>query len=169
MTQIPIPISDGVDMSYPTNFKRSADNFYCIEPGQQPWITALDDEGRGLVQTSTPRLRGRKLFVWGMGSGGRHWQEFFRVLCVLLLHGIDPGNTGAVLRNLRPPRPRSCWYGRTLLRSMSFRSASLREGALRNAVRRKCPRCRSKVQVWEVLVHWPQPVGTSRPGLSSSF
>ena len=79
MTQIPIPISDGVDMSYPTNFRRSADNFYCIEPGQQPWVTSLDGEGRGLVQTSTPRLRGRKLFVWGMGSGGRHWQEFLSV------------------------------------------------------------------------------------------
>jgi hypothetical protein len=79
MTQVSIPISDGIDQSYPTNFKRSGDCFYRIDPHQQPWITALDEEGRGLVQTSTARLRGRKLFVWGMGSGGRHWQEFLSV------------------------------------------------------------------------------------------
>jgi len=79
MTQVPIPISDGVDLSYPTNSNRSADCFYCIGPNQQPWITALDGQGRGLIQTSTARLRGRKLFVWGMGPGGRHWQEFLSV------------------------------------------------------------------------------------------
>lgn len=79
MTQVPIPIADGIDQSYPTNFNRSADCFYCIDPDQQPWVTALDANGIGLIQTSTPRLRGRKLFVWGMGSGGRHWQEFLSV------------------------------------------------------------------------------------------
>lgn len=79
MIQAPIPISDGVDLSYPTNYNRSADCFYCIEKGQQPWITALDEQGCGLIHTSTGRLRGRKLFVWGMGPGGRHWQEFLSV------------------------------------------------------------------------------------------
>ena len=33
-------------------------------------------DGYGLLQTSSPRLRGRKLFVWGTGRGGRHWQEW---------------------------------------------------------------------------------------------
>jgi hypothetical protein len=79
MTQVPIPISDGIDQSYPTNFNRSADCFYCIEPDRQPWIAALDRDGYGLIQTSTSRLRGRKLFVWGMGPGGRHWQEFLSI------------------------------------------------------------------------------------------
>jgi tetratricopeptide (TPR) repeat protein len=79
MTQVSIPISDGIDLSYPTNFSRSGDCFYCIDTHQQPWITALDGQGRGLIQTSTARLRGRKLFVWGMGPGGRHWQEFLSV------------------------------------------------------------------------------------------
>ena len=76
MTLVPIPIANGMDQSYPTNFNRSADCFYCIEPNQQPWITALDGHGQGLIQTSTPRLKGRKMFVWGMATGGRHWQEF---------------------------------------------------------------------------------------------
>ena len=31
---------------------------------------------RGLVQTSTAQLRGRKLFLWGAAAGGRHWQEW---------------------------------------------------------------------------------------------
>ncbi|MFC1714898.1 DUF5107 domain-containing protein [Candidatus Poribacteria bacterium] len=79
MKQVPIPIANGIDQSYPTNFNRSADCFYCIDAHQQPWVTALDVQGRGLIQTSTPRLRGRKMFVWGMGSGGRHWQEFLSV------------------------------------------------------------------------------------------
>jgi hypothetical protein len=79
MTQIPIPISDGIDLSYPANFSRSADCFYCIDDHQQPWVTSLDEQGRGLIQTSTARLRGRKMFVWGMGPGGRHWQEFLSV------------------------------------------------------------------------------------------
>jgi len=79
MTQVPIPISDGIDQSYPTNFNRSADCFYCIDAHQRPWVTALDGQGRGLIQTSTARLRGRKMFVWGMGPGGRHWQEFLSI------------------------------------------------------------------------------------------
>lgn len=72
----PVPIYNGVDQSYPVNAKASADWFFCIPDGQRRWIAALDAQGRGLVQTSTDLLRGRKLFVWGMGAGGRHWQEF---------------------------------------------------------------------------------------------
>jgi len=79
MTLVPIPYADRIDQSYPTNFNRSADCFYCIDTGQRPWITALDGQGRGLIQTSTARLKGRKMFVWGMGAGGRHWQEFLSV------------------------------------------------------------------------------------------
>lgn len=44
--------------------------------GQRRWIAALDADGHGLVQTSTDLLRGRKLFVWGTGPGGRRWQEW---------------------------------------------------------------------------------------------
>ena len=70
---------DGIDLSYPVNFNRSADNFYYIKPESQPWITSLDKDGKGLIQTSTKKLYGRKLFVWGMHKGGRSWQEFLSV------------------------------------------------------------------------------------------
>jgi tetratricopeptide (TPR) repeat protein len=71
-----VPVCDGIDGSYATNHKRAGDAYYRIPNGRQPWIASLDREGKGLFQTSTLRLKGRKLFVWGMGAGGRRWQDF---------------------------------------------------------------------------------------------
>ncbi|HEY5159082.1 MAG TPA: DUF5107 domain-containing protein [Anaerolineales bacterium] len=76
---VPIPQVEKVDISYPVNIRYSSDFFFHIPEGQRPWITALDADGKGLMQVSTGRLKGRKLFVWGMASGGRHWQEFLSV------------------------------------------------------------------------------------------
>lgn len=73
---VPVPYMEKNDISYPVNIRHSSDFFFHIPEGQRPWITALDAYGKGLVQVSTGRLKGRKLFVWGMASGGRHWQEF---------------------------------------------------------------------------------------------
>ncbi|MEV7890742.1 DUF5107 domain-containing protein [Streptomyces sp. NPDC002817] len=53
-----------------------ADYFYDLPDARRRWIAALDEDGHGLVQTSTDVLRGRKLFVWGSGPGGRRWQEW---------------------------------------------------------------------------------------------
>ena len=72
----PIPVNEGVDVSYVTNVDRAADFFFHVPDGKRHWITALDGEGSGLIQASTSRLKGRKLFLWGMGSGGRTWQSF---------------------------------------------------------------------------------------------
>ncbi|MHC4506005.1 MAG: DUF5107 domain-containing protein, partial [Planctomycetota bacterium] len=71
-----IPEISGTDVTYSTNINRSADFFFHIDEGRRPWIAALDGEGRGLVQTSTSLLKGRKLFVWGTGPGGKNWQSF---------------------------------------------------------------------------------------------
>ena len=73
---VDVPTQDGVDLSYPMNHRRAIDFFFEPLPGQRPWIAALDAEGNGLVQTSTERLRGRKMFVWGESVGGRRWQEW---------------------------------------------------------------------------------------------
>jgi tetratricopeptide (TPR) repeat protein len=73
---IPIPDFEGMDITCSTNLDFAADFFYHIPAGRRYWITALDGEGRRLVQVSTKRLKGRKLFLWGMGPSGRHWQEF---------------------------------------------------------------------------------------------
>ena len=72
----PIPAVDGTDVSYPTNSNRSTDYFFYVPDGRRRWIAALGDDGMGLVQTSTDRLTGRKLFLWGRGAGGRRWQAF---------------------------------------------------------------------------------------------
>ena len=72
----PIPMFEGVDATYPTNAPSSNDFFYRIPDGHRPWVATLDKEGCGLIQASTSRLKGRKMFVWGMGPGGRRWQEY---------------------------------------------------------------------------------------------
>jgi hypothetical protein len=76
LRRVSVPEVKGTDVTYPTNVGRSADFFFHVPDGVRPWIAALDGEGRGLVQTSTARLKGRKLFLWGMGPGGRRWQRF---------------------------------------------------------------------------------------------
>ncbi|GAA2471720.1 DUF5107 domain-containing protein [Streptomyces longisporus] len=54
----------------------AADYFCDLPEARRRWIAALDEDGHGLVQTSTDLLRGRKLFVWGKGPGGRRWQRW---------------------------------------------------------------------------------------------
>ncbi|MCX5208073.1 DUF5107 domain-containing protein [Kitasatospora sp. NBC_00240] len=71
-----LPAPDGTDLSRTTLSRDAADYFFDVPAGRRRWVTALDAGGRGLVQASTERLRGRKLFLWGQGEGGRHWQEW---------------------------------------------------------------------------------------------
>ena len=71
-----IPVSDGIDITYATNLNRSRDFFYKIPENEKKWITAVDKEGYGLIQMSTNELVGRKLFAWGEGAGGKHWNNW---------------------------------------------------------------------------------------------
>lgn len=50
--------------------------FYKIPKDSHKWIAAVNEQGKGLLQCSTNRLFGRKLFAWGMAQGGRHWNEW---------------------------------------------------------------------------------------------
>jgi hypothetical protein len=79
LDKIPVPTHAGLDYAYATRNARTADFFFHIPDVAWPWIAALDSNGTGLVQVSTQRLKGRKLFVWGMGRGGRKWQEFLSI------------------------------------------------------------------------------------------
>ncbi|MEW2135114.1 DUF5107 domain-containing protein [Streptomyces sp. NPDC005409] len=76
LRRVPVPRWEGADRTYPLRSEYPADFFYEVQDAARPWIASLDAEGRGLVQTSTGRLSGRKLFVWGAGGGGRRWQEW---------------------------------------------------------------------------------------------
>ncbi|MHC4562090.1 MAG: DUF5107 domain-containing protein [Planctomycetota bacterium] len=73
---VPIPLVGDVDVSWPMKLGGTCDFYYGIPDNQRPWIAYLDEDGQGLVHASTSRLCGRKLFVWGTGAGGQHWQEF---------------------------------------------------------------------------------------------
>ncbi len=73
LSKVAIP---GPTDGYPARGRRSADYFYDIPENSAPWVAAVDHAGRGLVQASTPRLRGRKQFFWGRGRGGNRWQEW---------------------------------------------------------------------------------------------
>jgi hypothetical protein len=76
LERVPVPGSGMTDITYPHAATRTADHFFELDPERIPWVAAVDAAGVGLLQVSTRRLRGRKLFTWGNSPGGRRWQEF---------------------------------------------------------------------------------------------
>ena len=74
--EIPFADNQATDISYPLSAQGAADYFFQVSTERRPWIAAVQADGRGLVQTSTAQLRGRKLFLWGTAAGGQHWQEW---------------------------------------------------------------------------------------------
>ncbi|MFN8569311.1 MAG: DUF5107 domain-containing protein [Kouleothrix sp.] len=64
------------DASYATNFPFANEYFFQCNQAAMPWQAALDRQGTGLFEASTPQLGYRKLFCWGTHAGGRRWQEF---------------------------------------------------------------------------------------------
>ena len=76
VTRVPVPFYKDIDVSYPTRNPIAVDYFFDTYRDRRPYTSHLDGSGYGLVQTSTRRLKGRKLFVWGRGQGGAKWQEY---------------------------------------------------------------------------------------------
>ena len=72
----PMPDYEGKDASYPATIDHSMDLFFDLPQGQRKWEAAINEAGDGLIHASTDLLQGRKLFLWGSGSGGRQWQTF---------------------------------------------------------------------------------------------
>ncbi len=72
----PVPYSDDIDVTYPTNTPVARDYFWNIPEGKRKYTSYFDKNGYGFFQTSTSRLVGRKLFVWGQSKFGDRWQEF---------------------------------------------------------------------------------------------
>lgn len=77
--KISIPINEKIDTSYPTRLPASRDFFYKIPKNKYSWIAAAEQDGKGLLQCSTKKLFGRKMFVWGHGQGGRNWNSWLSV------------------------------------------------------------------------------------------
>ena len=74
--KIAVPEYNGIDITYPLNNVISIDYFWNIPAKERKFICQVDSQGYGLVQTSTKRLKGRKLFVWGNSKGGDRWKNF---------------------------------------------------------------------------------------------
>lgn len=74
--KIAIPEYNGIDVTYPADNVISIDYFWNIAEEERKFICQVDENGYGLVQTSTRRLKGRKLFVWGNSKGGDRWKNF---------------------------------------------------------------------------------------------
>lgn len=71
-----IPEVDGVDVTRYERIPAQVDYFFNIPEEKPKYIANIGKDGYGLLQYSTKRLRGRKLFSWGHKKGGDHWQEF---------------------------------------------------------------------------------------------
>ncbi|MCG8347347.1 MAG: DUF5107 domain-containing protein [Chloroflexales bacterium] len=102
-----IPVIDGVDVTYTTRSSQAFDLFFHIPDDHYHWITALNQEGKGLVQVSTNHLRGRKLFLWGAGKGGTNWQRFLSPMGQTYLE-IQAGLARTQLEHLPMP-PNTTW------------------------------------------------------------
>jgi len=70
------PMVEGVDISYAYRLARCRDFFYKIPKEEEKWVAAVEKDGTGLLEFSTPELQGRKMFAWGQKRGGRHWNHW---------------------------------------------------------------------------------------------
>ncbi|MDC7233877.1 MAG: DUF5107 domain-containing protein, partial [Spirochaetales bacterium] len=69
-----LPDKDG---SYPGNFDFASEYFFQTDSAcRSPWEASLQKDGTLFYERSTPLLRYRKMFCWGMQKGGRHWCDF---------------------------------------------------------------------------------------------
>ena len=64
------------DNLYPVRTPFAKDYFWKTREDTRRYICQVDKEGYGLCQTSTARLKGRKLFVWGNIQGGHRWMNY---------------------------------------------------------------------------------------------
>jgi len=76
LSKTSVPIAEGIDITYPTNNPVAIDFFWKLPQNARRFVCQLDKNGYGLIQNSTSRLKGRKLFVWGQGPGGDRWQNY---------------------------------------------------------------------------------------------
>lgn len=115
-----IPEVEGVDVTRYGNIPSQVDYFFNIPEENPRYIANIGEDGYGLLQYSTRRLRGRKLFSWGKKRGGHRWQEFLTEEAgpyVEIQAGLGKTQYGCV-----PMPPHSAWewlerYGKVQINS----------------------------------------------------
>ncbi|GMQ59081.1 DUF5107 domain-containing protein [Vallitalea sediminicola] len=75
--KVPVPVDDeaGYDITFYGNTISSVDYFFDIPTDTKKYIANVDNDGFGLLQLSSSRLQGRKLFSWGHIEGSDNWQD----------------------------------------------------------------------------------------------
>lgn len=76
VTKVDLPMVEGIDITDYKKIPRSVDYFFDIAPEMPKYIANFDENGYGLLHTSTQRLKSRKLFSWGNQQASDRWQEF---------------------------------------------------------------------------------------------
>ena len=147
-----MPVTGGIDRTYPTRSDEAADYFFDIPATERRWVAALDSEGTGLAQVSTDRLRGRKLFLWGESDGGHHWQQWLNGPDHSYLE-IQAGLARTQLEHLPlPPREQWSWleaYGMVTAPAAEVHGPSWSNA--REAVRRSVDELVSEATLERVL------------------
>ena len=109
MSVVDIPVCNGLDVTYPNNNPISIDYFFRTDKTRRMYHSQLSKDGYGFFETSTSRLQGRKLFVWGQGPGGRKWQEYLSGDgCLGRYNEIQCGLAHTQSEHLPMP-PRTAW------------------------------------------------------------
>lgn len=107
VSKVDIPEVDGVDITQYGNIPAQIDYFFNIPRENPKYVANIDSEGSGLLQFSTWRLQGRKLFCWGHKKGGKRWQEFLSESAgdyVEIQAGLGKTQYGCI-----PMPPHSAW------------------------------------------------------------
>ena len=99
----------GMDASYPQNLSYSSEYFFQNRVlASDTWEAAVYNDGTAFWERSTPTLRYRKMFCWGVQRGGKHWKDFLSRegegdyleiqagLSPTQVHGDDIGARGCV-------------------------------------------------------------------------
>lgn len=71
-----MPYYKNTEVTFPSTFTRCYDVFFVTEDKSPKYIFASDESGYGLLEFSEKLMKGRKLFAWGKGNGGKNWNEF---------------------------------------------------------------------------------------------
>ncbi len=66
---------EGADCSYPSAYPGADSIFFCMKQDDMPWLASVDEQGQGILYTSTRKLCGRKFFVWGENVGAHKWTD----------------------------------------------------------------------------------------------
>ena len=76
LSKTKLPYLEERDITFANTSNRSRDYFFKIPDEENKWMAGIGENGYGLIEFSTINLKGRKLFVWGNGIGGRHWNAW---------------------------------------------------------------------------------------------